>query len=116
MLPSLAAQKIRAEHLDRPAVIYVRQSTAFQVRESTASSARQYDLSRRGRDLGWPEQSIRVIDQDQGLSGASAADREGFRQLITLVGLGQAGLSSAWRRRGWRAPAAIGTACSRSAP
>jgi DNA invertase Pin-like site-specific DNA recombinase len=91
MLPSLAAQKIRAEHLDRPAVIYVRQSTAFQVRENTASSARQYDLSRRARDLGWPEQSIRVIDQDQGLSGASAADREGFRQLITLVGLGQAG-------------------------
>lgn len=91
MLPPLAAPKIRGEHLDRPALIYVRQSTAFQVRENTASSARQYDLSRRASDLGWPAHSIRVIDQDQGLSGASATDREGFRQLIAQVGLGQVG-------------------------
>ena len=82
---------VRGEHLDRPALIYVRQSTPFQVRENTASSARQYDLARRASDLGWSEHSIQVIDQDQGLSGASAADRAGFRQLITQVGLGQAG-------------------------
>ena len=91
MHPYLATPKIRSEHLDRPALIYVRQSTPFQVRENTASSARQYDLSRRASDLGWPEHSIQVIDQDQGLSGASAADREGFRQLMTQVSLGQAG-------------------------
>ena len=91
MLPTITTQKIRSEHLDRPALIYVRQSTAFQVRENTASAARQYDLSRRARDLGWPEPSIQVIDQDQGISGASAADREGFRQLMTQVGLGQVG-------------------------
>ena len=54
MLSTITPQKIRSEHLDRPALIYVRQSTAFQVRENTASSARQYDLSRRARDLGWP--------------------------------------------------------------
>lgn len=91
MLSTVTTPKIRGEYLDRPALIYVRQSTAFQVRENTVSSARQYDLSRRARDLGWPESSIHVIDQDQGLSGASAADREGFRQLITQVGLGQVG-------------------------
>jgi DNA invertase Pin-like site-specific DNA recombinase len=91
MLTDVTAQKIRGEHLDRPALIYVRQSTPFQVRENTASTARQYDLVRRASDLGWPKHAIQVIDQDQGLSGASTADREGFRQLITQVSLGQAG-------------------------
>ena len=91
MPPPLAAQKIRADHLDRLALIYVRQSTPIQVRENTASTARQYDLAAPGaRDLGWPEH-IQVIDQDQGRSGASAAGRDGFQHLIAQVGLGQAG-------------------------
>src|SRR5215212_7433509 len=63
--------KIRPDHLDRQAFIYVRQSTLFQVRENTASTARQYDLHQRARDLGWPPEHISVIDQDQGQSGAS---------------------------------------------
>jgi DNA invertase Pin-like site-specific DNA recombinase len=83
--------KIRPDHLDRPAFVYVRQSTLFQVRENTASAARQYDLVQRARELGWSEASITVIDQDQGHSGASAADRDGFQLLIAQVGLGQAG-------------------------
>ena len=60
--------KIRPDHLDRPALIYVRQSTLFQVRENTASTARQYDLTQRARDLGWAREQIVVIDQDQGHS------------------------------------------------
>jgi DNA invertase Pin-like site-specific DNA recombinase len=83
--------KIRPDHLERPAFVYVRQSTLFQVRENTASGARQYDLAQRARDLGWSEASITVIDQDQGRSGSSAADRDGFQFLIAQVGLGQAG-------------------------
>jgi DNA invertase Pin-like site-specific DNA recombinase len=83
--------KIRPDHLDRPAFVYVRQSTLFQVRENTASTARQYDLAQRARELGWSEASVTVIDQDQGHSGASAADRDGFQLLIAQVGLGQAG-------------------------
>ena len=52
MLAPLASPKIRPDHLARPAIVYVRQSTLAQVREHTASTARQYDLVRRARDLG----------------------------------------------------------------
>ncbi len=56
--------KIQASHLDRHALIYVRQSTLMQVRHNTASTARQYDLAQRARDLGWPEQHILALAQD----------------------------------------------------
>src|SRR6266480_1281277 len=85
------ATKIRPDHLDRLAVIYVRQSTLFQVRENTASTARQYDLVQRARELGWAREQITVIDQDQGHSGATMAGRDGFQFLIAEVGLGRAG-------------------------
>src|SRR5205809_3640439 len=85
------ATKIRPDHLERRAFIYVRQSTLAQVREHTASTARQYDLVQRARDLGWPPEQIVVIDQDQGRSGASATERDGFQQVVATVGLGQAG-------------------------
>ena len=91
MLARPIPSKIRPDHLDRPALIYVRQSTLFQVRENTASTARQYDLVQRARDLGWAREQITVIDQDQGHSGASTAGRDGFQFLIAEVGLGRAG-------------------------
>src|SRR6185437_8934910 len=62
MPPRLAPLKIRAEHLDRQALIYVRQSTPIQVRDNVASTARQYDLARYAERLGWPRERIRVID------------------------------------------------------
>jgi DNA invertase Pin-like site-specific DNA recombinase len=83
--------KIRPDHLDRQALIYVRQSTLIQVRENTGSTARQYDLAKRASDLGWPPDRIRVIDQDQGHSGSSAVGRDGFQLLVAEVGLKHAG-------------------------
>jgi DNA invertase Pin-like site-specific DNA recombinase len=83
--------KLRAEHLNRQAFVYIRQSTLFQVREHTASTARQYHLVQRAHELGWPETRITVIDQDQGRSGASSAGRDGFEHLLTEVGMGRAG-------------------------
>jgi DNA invertase Pin-like site-specific DNA recombinase len=91
MLKQMQAAKLRPDHLDRQAFIYVRQSTPFQVRENTASGARQYDLKRRACELGWPLGRITVIDQDQGHSGSQAAGRDGFQLLIAEVGLGRAG-------------------------
>jgi DNA invertase Pin-like site-specific DNA recombinase len=91
MTIACSSPKIRPDHLDRPALVYVRQSTLFQVREHTASTARQYDLVQRAHELGWSPASITVIDQDQGLSGCSAVGRDGFQFLIAQVGLGQAG-------------------------
>lgn len=91
MLARHPATKIRPDHLDRLAVIYVRQSTLFQVRENTGSSMRQYDLVKRAQDLGWTTPSIQVVDQDQGHSAASAVDRDGFQWLVAEVGLGHVG-------------------------
>lgn len=87
-----AQSKVTAEHLQRAAYLYIRQSTLRQVLENTESTQRQYDLRRRAMTLGWTEERIVVIDHDQGQPGASAADREGFQRLVAEVGLGQAGI------------------------
>lgn len=91
MLAQLNTPKIRTEHLERPALIYVRQSTLRQVRFNTGSTARQYDLYQRALDLGWSKEQITVVDQDQAQSGTSAVGRDGFQFLIAEVSLGRAG-------------------------
>lgn len=83
--------KLRDDHLNRQALIYIRQSTLAQVRDNTGSTTRQYNLAERAQKLGWPQERITVIDQDQGRSGASSAGRDGFERLISEVGLGHAG-------------------------
>jgi DNA invertase Pin-like site-specific DNA recombinase len=87
-----AESKVTAEHLRRSAYLYIRQSSLHQVLENTESTERQYALRRRAVALGWTDEQVVVIDHDQGLSGASAADREGFQRLVAEVGLGQAGI------------------------
>ena len=84
--------KVTASHLRRAAVIYVRQSTLLQVEHNRESTARQYDLVSRARGLGWPGSAVTVIDEDLGLSGASAAGRTGFAELAARVGMGQVGI------------------------
>lgn len=91
MLARQNTLKICAEHLSRQAVIYVRQSTLFQVRENRGSTARQYDLVQRARELGWEPTAIEVVDQDQGHSGSSSIGRDGFQWLVAEVGLGHVG-------------------------
>ena len=87
-----AESKVTTEHLKRWAYLYIRQSTLRQVLENTESTQRQYALRRRALALGWPEERIIVIDHDQGQSGASTVDREGFQRLVAEVGLGKAGI------------------------
>jgi DNA invertase Pin-like site-specific DNA recombinase len=84
--------KVTASHRRRVAVIYVRQSTLAQVERNTESTARQYDLVARAQALGWPRSAVKVIDEDLGVSGASAAGRSGFAELAAQVGLGQIGI------------------------
>ncbi len=84
--------KVTAEHLRRSACLYVRQSTLRQVHENCESTARQYDLKRRAQALGWTTDQIIVIDEDLGLSGATATDRNGFQRLEAEVGLGRVGV------------------------
>ena len=83
--------KVRAEHLNREALVYVRQSTMAQVRFNQESTQRQYALQERALSLGWPEEHIRVIDGDLGISGSGRSKRPGFAQLVTSVSLGEVG-------------------------
>ena len=87
-----AVSKVTAGHLRRQAYLYVRQSTLYQVANNTESTRRQYDLRGRAIALGWPAEHVVTIDVDQGQSGASAADREGFQHLVAEVSLGRAGI------------------------
>ena len=87
-----ATRKVRPHHLQREACLYVRQSTPRQVRENAESRERQYGLQARAMELGWPANSIRVIDEDLGRSAAAGRPRDGFRDLLARVSLGEVGL------------------------
>jgi hypothetical protein len=84
-------QTITHRHLDRLAIVYVRQSTLVQVREHTESTARQYALADDAARLGWCASAIVTIDTDLGMSGRSASGRTGFQELVSRVCIGEVG-------------------------
>jgi hypothetical protein len=85
-------QKIRPAHLDRAAVVYVRQSSRQQVLEHTESTRLQYALAGRAVALGWARSQVVVIDDDLGVSAATADSRKGFARLVTEVTMGRVGV------------------------
>jgi len=85
-------QKIAPVHLQRLAVVYVRQSTAQQVLRHEESTRLQYGLAGRARQLGWPEERILVIDDDLGHSAAEGEHRAGFQRLVSEVSLDHVGM------------------------
>lgn len=80
--------KIGPDHLARSAIVYVRQSSAFQVAQNLESQRRQYGLAARARELGWSE--VEVIDDDLGRSGAGGR-RPGFEKLLAAICEGRVG-------------------------
>jgi DNA invertase Pin-like site-specific DNA recombinase len=84
--------KIRAEHRDRTALVYVRQSSRQQVIEHSESTRLQYRLAERAVALGWARSRVEVIDDDLGRSAAVAEARAGFAKLVTEVTMGRVGL------------------------
>src|SRR5215213_1318583 len=84
--------KVGERHLERLAVVYVRQSTRQQVADHGESTRLQYGLVERAVTLGWPASRVMVIDEDLGKSGSSAAGRAGFQRLVTEITLGHVGL------------------------
>ena len=89
----LRSPKLKAWHLDRRAIVYVRQSTPQQVADHQESTARQY-ASGRPRRHTWAgaAESVLVIDEDLGRSGESAEGRPGFQRLLAEVALDHVGL------------------------
>src|SRR5215207_2709657 len=88
--------KVSARHLQRCAYVYVRQSTQKQVRDNHGSRENQYALLERAVELGWHEERVRIIDDDQGLSAKNAGCREGFKELVGEVSLGYVGIVLAY--------------------
>jgi excisionase family DNA binding protein len=88
---TMGTSKITREHLERLAVVYVRQSTLAQVRDHGESTARQYALSGEAERLGWPADQVMVIDADLGLSGRGGSARTGFKDLVGRVCMGEVG-------------------------
>ena len=84
-------RKVTSAHLQRLAVVYVRQSTLAQVRFHRESTERQYALADEAARLGWERDRIVVVDRDLGLSGRDAHAREGFKELVGRVCCGEVG-------------------------
>jgi DNA invertase Pin-like site-specific DNA recombinase len=88
----LGAAKVQPDHLDRLAIVYIRQSTPQQVLEHRESTERQYALVDYAVALGWPTDRVLVIDEDQGQSGRSAETRSGFQYILAEVTLDHVGI------------------------
>jgi DNA invertase Pin-like site-specific DNA recombinase len=87
------SDKIRAQHLTRKAMLYVRQSSAYQVSHNLESQKLQYAMQDRLHQLGWNE--IEVIDEDLGRSAAGTQTRTGFERMVAEVCLGHVGAVAA---------------------
>lgn len=84
--------KIQGQHLERWAIVYVRQSHPQQVQRHRESAQVQANLQQHARDWGWPAERIRVLDGDQGCSGSSTTGRDDFAWLLSEIALGHVGL------------------------
>jgi DNA invertase Pin-like site-specific DNA recombinase len=87
------SEKIQSQHLSRKAMLYVRQSSAFQVSHNLESGKLQYAMQTRLRDLGFAE--IEVVDEDLGRSAAGTVTRSGFERMVAEVSLGRVGAVAA---------------------
>ncbi len=85
-------QKITANHLERLACIYIRQSSREQVLRHQGSQLNQYQLGERATGLGWAKERVQVIDSDLGLSARDSVARSGFKELVAAVSLGHVGI------------------------
>jgi DNA invertase Pin-like site-specific DNA recombinase len=86
------SSKVKPNHTQRAAIVYIRQSSPAQVENHRESTARQYALVEKACQLGWAQEQVIVIDEDLGLSGSGWAERSGFGRLTAEVALGRVGM------------------------
>ncbi len=84
--------KILEVHRKRLAVVYIRQSSLYQVENHLESQQRQYQLTGRAQAFGWPGARCVVIDEDLGISGAQSFNRPGYQRLVSMVALREVGI------------------------
>ncbi|MCI0728555.1 MAG: recombinase family protein [Chloroflexi bacterium] len=84
--------KVKRSHLNRKAVIYIRQSSLHQVIEHDESKRRQYQLVALAESLGWAKTACEIIDDDQAISASQSYNRPGYQRLTAMVALREVGL------------------------
>jgi DNA invertase Pin-like site-specific DNA recombinase len=83
------SEKIKPQHLTRKAILYVRQSSQYQVMNNLESQKLQYAMETHIRSLGWNE--VEIIDEDLGRSASGSVTRTGFERMVAQVCLGEVG-------------------------
>lgn len=83
---------VQQQHLNRKAVIYIRQSTGHQVLSNVESRRMQHAMRDHARRLGWGDDQVEVVEADTGVSAQSTAGRDGYKNLLSEVALGQVGI------------------------
>ena len=91
-----ASEAIQPLHLERLALVYVRQSSPHQVLANQESLKLQYDLQQRACAAGWDRSQVRVIDSDLGRTGRTAEGRRGFQDVVSLGNQEQVGILFAY--------------------
>ena len=95
--PSSSGQlKVTTGHLQRLAIVYIRQSSGKQVRQNQESQFNQRALVDRAEALGWHRERVHLLDGDLGQSGASTEGRDDFKALAAEVALGHVGIIFGW--------------------
>jgi DNA invertase Pin-like site-specific DNA recombinase len=89
---SLPSPKIRPWHLQRKAIVYIRQSTPRQALDHRESAGRQYGLADRAAAPGWPRDGVGVVDEGRGRSGQTAEGRPGFQHPPARISLDHVGI------------------------
>lgn len=87
------SDKIKPHHLERKAILYIRQSSLYQVNHNLESQKLQYAMEERLQQLGWRE--IEVVDDDLGRSAAGTVTRAGFERMVAEVCMGKVGAVAA---------------------
>ena len=87
------SDKIKPHHLERKAILYVRQSSAYQVQNNLESQKLQYAMRDRLSSLGWRD--IEVVDEDLGRTASGTVTRAGFERMVAEVCLGHVGAVAA---------------------
>ena len=87
------SDKIRPQHLERKAILYIRQSSLYQVHHNLESQKLQYAMEERLQQLGWRE--IEVLDDDLGRTADGTVTRAGFERMVAEVCLGKVGAVAA---------------------
>jgi DNA invertase Pin-like site-specific DNA recombinase len=91
-----ASETITPQHLSRQAAIYIRQSSPQQAVNNQESLRLQYALKKRAQEYGWPAERIDIVDADLGRTGSTTEGRQGFKDLVARVTLGQVGIIFAY--------------------